>query len=192
MKEIPIIDQPEKNVYQNLTKLEPYLVTPTNDNAFIFKDVNLKELITYTKNVRKSLSLKDKWTIFNKFLFATLCSNQRLKGELSDISWADFIQSPNKIFYDYCVRSIGPYYGVDLYKASMSSIWEVLENTHGPATLENNPLRVMNGPTNVAWFNHWHNHLNKKERKKLLETLVIDIKIVRKLLENKQIGTKRY
>lgn len=164
MKQIPLIENHNKSVYDNLVNLEPYLVAPQNNPAFYFQKSSFIELLKYAKKATKRLTYSQIFDLSDKLLYLSTSSTERLKSELSQTSWKNYINPPTPEAMDYFVRAIGPFYGVDLYKASASSVWEVTEDTAGPDYLDNLALRVMNGPTNEAWFRHWydflHNHLN--------------------------------
>jgi uncharacterized protein with NAD-binding domain and iron-sulfur cluster len=185
MRQIPLIDNhdnpgtevagPNKTVYDNLVDLEPYLVLPTCDKAYVFNDNDVAQLWQYTQNVRKSLSTAQYLQLMNKLLYLSTSSTDRLKEEMTEISWKDFINAPTKEAYDYLIRVVGPFYGVDLYKASASSIWEVIENTNGPQIEPGVSLKVMNGPTNKSWFDHWHILLCRNQVEIITETRVTDI-----------------
>lgn len=181
MKEIPVYSDPnetshedstrvnaeQQTVFDNLRVMNPYLVAPNEDEPFFFSDASLSDAWKFTSNARKSMTMREKLAMTNKLLRLSTSSLARLKGEFSKIAWKDYLAPPTPEALDYLVRVVGPFYGVDLYKASVSAVWEVLENTNGPASEpglaprtkdfpDGPPTRVMGAPTNDAWFRHWH------------------------------------
>ncbi len=176
MKEIPISNT--KNVYDNLVPLHPYIIAPKeSQNVTMVRSQSLKSMLKYGKKPLKTMSISDKWDLLNKMLYMYGSSKERMYGQLSNKTWESYLDMPTTQMHDYFVRMVGPVFGVDLRKVSVSAIWEVVSGAAEAVSTPNSipAVQVMNGPTNKAWFDHWFTHLQKRKVNILLNTQVIKI-----------------
>ena len=177
MKQIPLIEGEGGTVFDHLVALEHFFSAPAHGKVRLF-DQSAKGFWNYTQTARQGMTARQKWKLLNKVLYAATCSKRRLSEELADQTWSEFLSPPTQAGVNYFVRAFGPFFGVDCYKTSASSVWEILENTGGPvskyyATPGN--TMVMNGPTSEVWFRHWHSYLSDRNVKILTQERVMHL-----------------
>ena len=141
MSEIP---DGKTTVANNLVDIENYLLVRSSGSFTI--NYNLSSAIAYGKH----LSFRSIYKLLGKFSNLLMSCQRRIYQQYSDIAWIGYINPENDNELDLIVRSIGPYLGVDIYKASTSSVWQILEDSSSGGKLS-----VMNGPTNDKWFDPW-------------------------------------
>lgn len=151
MSQIPLLNDRNKNVLDNLTVYRHYNV------------------------VDKPLSLRDRLVaIYNIFYGFTSC-DQRL-NKLDEIAWWDAlgITSDSNLF-----REIGGWLGMDRYNGSYKSVIKVgMEMQILEGYLNNNYKDwITNKPTSEAWFDHWKQHLINNNVHFHMNTELVDVVI---------------
>lgn len=149
MSEIP--SSSGSTVLNNLVDIDNYLIV-RNSGSF-----NINYNLLSSNIYAHHLTWPTIYKLIGKFTVLLTSSTKRIINEFSEIKWIDYIAPENQDELDLVVRATGPYLGVDLYNASVSSIWQILESAeHG------GKLSVMNGPTSDKWFTPWSEHLRGK------------------------------
>lgn len=155
MKQIPTTGT--KTVFDNLVPLHPFVNVPKSGDPFVF-DQRSSGILRFLKPAWDSMSYRQRLQLVDKIGYAATSSKERIRGELGDMTWNEFIDPQTKETHDYLIRSLGPFLGTDWKETSASSAWEVYDNTTQVEAYQPHAL-VANGPTSEVWFDHWHRHL---------------------------------
>ncbi len=157
LKQIPLKNDREKTVHDNLVDISDYMVA--DQNTIIHMNNRLKTLLEI-RHVFKYVPFRQKYTVLSKILYCFLISTDRL-NKLDNTSWNEFIDSDNILCHDmkkYIIDIMGPYLGADARQVNVPSVAKTLESFK----VFNRPISVMNSPTNEAWFDHWKVYLENK------------------------------
>lgn len=162
----------QKSLFQNLIPIRDYLVGESKSGSGYRLNYGANGVQTYLKRIWDESSWSDLWHVADKLLYSFTSCFDRIRHELGDLTWIDYMQNgnqrplPRKLLL-YLVYSFGPLFGVDLYKVSASSILEnidsMLVNTDSSAG-----IYVLNAPTSEALFVPWEKHL--------IDSLRVDIR----------------
>lgn len=155
-KEIPLMDDPTKTVFDNLVDTELYLVAGAHGQSFRL-NYSLSALRGYNQMMSK-VSIFSKYRLISKILTLVLCCKARLLSEYERISWPSYLGKLTHEEKVYAVDAVGPFLGFDIYNTSANSVGTILEG----AIVNRGNLSVMNGPTSYAWFRHWYAYLTQQ------------------------------
>lgn len=155
-KEIPLIEDPQKTVHDNLVDTQLYLVAGANGQSFRL-NYNISALKGYNQ-MMSQVSWQSKWKLISKFMTLVLCCKARLLSEYDQMSWGEYLGELPHEEKVYAVDAIGPILGYDLYNTSANSVGIIIEGS----IVNRGDLSVMNGPTSEAWFRHWYQYLTQQ------------------------------
>lgn len=183
MKRIPLADNINLSVYDNLTPMSYHTITDK-----INPNPNENENFTFIENF---------WIYY--FLFKYLCSNRR-RDEYHKIKITDIFK--NKISSKkYKIERYNESYA-NYFKNISISILDLPSYNHNHNYINNIKIEystnsysdwfMMNEPTNEAWFNHWEKYLVKKgvsiyKNTELIKFDISNNKIIGCLLNNNYI-----
>lgn len=152
MSEIPLLEDQNKTVLNNLTKCS---------------NTNISD---------KKISLNDNFIALKSILNGMTSCDDRL-NELDNLTWWDALGGSSD---SHLFRAIGPWLGADRYHYSYKSVIKVgFELDIFPA-LFNSEVKnyITTKPTSEAWFNHWKVHLEKSGVKINFGTILNSVQIV--------------
>lgn len=170
LKQIPLKDNPEKCVHDNLIDIAEYLVA---DQGRIYRMNNQPKTLLSLRGAFKKIPFKQKIAVISKILYGFMISTHRLNA-LDCEAWKDYIDPDNALCHDmkkYIIDIMGPYLGAESMAVNVPSVIKTLESFK----LLNKPLSVMSGPTSEAWFSHWQTYLESKGVIFHLQSQVLDI-----------------
>lgn len=188
--EIPLKNNRQNTVKNNLVDLENYIVSDQNQ---IFFMNNTPQTLFQIKNAFKNIPFNEKFNVVKKILYCFCICTERL-NDMDNMSWKEYIDPDNKLSPDmkkYIIYIMAPYLGADYNKVNVPSVIKTLESF----SIFNKPLSVMNSPTNEAFFDHWEHYLKSQGVKINLNSNIDDIlfdnttkKISGIIVNNKHIG----
>lgn len=138
-------------------------------------------LVPYKNVFIPETNIADELTWYQKFIIAkNVCSSVDRINSLDKYTWYDYL-GKDKL-------SIAPWLGLDRYKASVTSVHIIgLEQELREPYLDN---YVLDGPSNVVWFDPWQKYLEQKGVKFYLNTPITRIETVGKRITKVYAGTK--
>ncbi|NCT57243.1 MAG: NAD(P)-binding protein [Legionella sp.] len=153
-KQIPLINDPNKTVHDNLIDIHDYLIA---DKQTIFHMNNRPKTLWEMRRAFRGIPFKQKWRVIRKIIYCVMISTERL-NHMDNLTWNDYIDPDRSLCHDmrkYIIDIMGPFLGVEVLRVNVPSTIKTLESFK----LLNRPISVMNGPTNEAWFEHWQAYL---------------------------------
>lgn len=178
LKQIPLIDNPEKTVHDHLIDIRDYLIAD-QDNIFIMN--NRPTTLLSIRRAFKKVPFHEKWSVSSKILYSFMISDERLNA-LDSMTWNEYINPKNSLCHDmrkYIVDIMAPFLGAEATQVNVPSVVKTLESFK----LFNHPISVMNGPTNEAWLDHWKVYLETNGVTFHLNSKIEDAYIEHKKLE---------
>jgi len=185
LKQIPA-ERPGMTVYDHLTRLDPFISLPEGRAPELFSASSRGGIENYLRATVATLSTDDKVNWLDKIAHVETSSRERIYGELSEVTWNDFVGAKNPIQHDYLVRAIGPFYGTDWKQASASSTIEQLAvlGPHGGLPY----AMVMDGPTSDVWFVWWQKWLQQNDVNIRTSTPVTKIDVKDRRIQSVQVN----
>jgi hypothetical protein len=151
MNEIPLNENPNKCVIDNLTPSHHLNINDTNTPAY------------------------DQAKIGYNILYGVTCCDDRL-NDLDNLSWADSLKS---VGVSTLVKQVAPWLGLDRDKASYNSVIKVgMELDILPKQLDIRDKNfITTKPTSEAWFDHWYSLLNSRGVQFHMNTELVSIEV---------------
>lgn len=176
LSEIPLIDASNKSVIDNLIDINGYYICDYSDDMFELFSTGFKRKVKTLFKILMKFNLKDLYIFVKTFLHFLFICEQRLES-YDKIAWKDYMADLSDNAKNFIVRSVGPFYGMDIDNVSVFSAHHCFLSVFTYLFMPTK-LSVMNAPTNIAWFDHWQAHLESKGVKFYLNHLIdsIDIK----------------
>jgi len=154
LKKIPLINNPDKTVHDNLIDVNDYLIA---DKKTIFCMNNRLKTLWDMRKAFKDIPFKQKVHVLRKIIYCFMISTERL-NQMDNMTWNDYMDPDRSLCHDmrkYIIDIMGPFLGAEALRVNVPSTAKTLESFK----MLNRPLSVMNGPTNEAWFDHWKSYL---------------------------------
>lgn len=186
-KQIPLINHPNKTVFDNLIDVNDYLIADKNT---IFLMNNRPTTLWDMRQAFKDIPLRQKYQVLRKVLYCFMIATERL-NHMDNMTWSEYINPDGSLCHDmrkYIIDIMGPFLGAEALQVNVPSTVKTLESFK----VNNGPISVMNGPTNEAWFEHWKAYLEHLGVRFHLKSQVTDIhtkgdKIINAIVSNKEI-----
>jgi len=142
-------------VYDNLVDIRNNILALPQDRN-ITLNYGTSAFSSYLKEF-SDVSWQDKLRLINRACGLLIMSEARIRGEMSERKWQDFIPNVPK-FQTFLVKSMAPYLGIDYREVSVGAVWDVAEG----AARGGGNLSVFNGPTSKVFFDPWQKHLESQ------------------------------
>lgn len=152
----PVEAETNTTVHDQLVNIRNNILA-LNDSSTVVLNYGTSAFKSYLKEFN-NVGWKDKLSLINKACTLLITSDPRMREEISNIRWKDYIPNVPK-FQDFLVRSMAAYLGVDYRHASVSAVWDVAEG----AMRGGGDLSVFNGPTSEVFFKPWQRHLQSQD-----------------------------
>ena len=163
LKEIPLIEDSSKTVFDNLTLMPQFLYLRESGEVTVFnsslkasdKRKTFFELIKY-------IPWMDRIKMLWRLLMTKFYSRETLERKYSDVTWKDFCKGLSEEAKKFVLYPIGIYLGMDVDKTSAFAILDMISSAKGFFTREGETFRVFTKPFEEAWLSHWVEYLKDK------------------------------
>lgn len=148
LKEIPLLTNNARSVFNNLVKAATYIFPRTNKPELIFSpnsEQNYKAI---------NFPLTEDLKILEKILLCTTMSTGRLNS-FDHLTWREFCADLSPEASNYLVKMWGPVLGMDPTYMSFSVVARFVGVIAAKHTGLADAVFLMNQPTSEGWFANW-------------------------------------
>lgn len=172
LKEIPLSDQPNKRVFDNLVKVSSYIFP-----RFDKEEATVPEEKGYFKKMTEDFEKGDLRKMIEKIFYCNTISADRMNS-MDHLKWKDFCSDISEEAQKYMVQMWGPVLGMDTTYMSFPVVARLIGLLLGGFTGTPSGFYLMNQPTNMGWFDEWSKYLQSQGVEFKTENEITDFKIV--------------